>query len=245
MLAVASSRVSDPGRKKAVPERHAPPEPAGTGLESLLHALVALRPGGCPDGPGAPRAPVCCTWVCGTVVGDVHDRVLDASSAGPGLEFETVLVRRLGWRYLRVVTDAAADRPVPRIWQLLLDPPPASPARLALAGVGTLLDHDLTLAFASTCTVLGRDPGPRERAAHGRIAALLSACGDRLVRRTGGPDDIALAAHLGGPARHEAARRRAESLWTLRGRPAEAAAERDALDREVHAAALRLLAGAP
>jgi hypothetical protein len=177
------------------------------------------------------------------VAGDLHDRGVDAPGAGPELEFDAVLVRRLVHRYLKVVADAAAGRPVPRTWRLLLDPPAAPPPRLALAGVATLLGYDLTLAFASTCTVLGRAPGTRERAAHGRVAALVGARAGELVRLTGGPADVAAAARLDTRARHEAARRRGECLWTLRGRPVEAAAERDALDTETHAAALRQLAG--
>jgi hypothetical protein len=234
-VAVAS-RLEQPD---TVRERHDRPGPVGTGLEGVLDALRALRPAG-PAGAGAP---VCCTWVCRIVAGEAHDRGRAAPAAEPGQEFETVLVRRLVHRYLRVVTDAAAGRPVARAWELLLDPPPAPPARLALAGVRTLLVYDLTLAFASTCTVLGRTPGPRERAAHARVAARLGACAGELAGRTGGPADVAAAAALDGPARREAARRRAESLWSLRGRPSEAEAERDALDREVHAAALRQLAG--
>jgi hypothetical protein len=109
--------------------------------------------------------------------------------------------------------------------------------------VGTLLGYDLTLAFASTCTLLGRDPGAPERAAHGRIAALLGGRARELACHTGGPSDVAAAARLDGPGRREAARRRAECLWTLRGRPTEAEAERDALDQEAHAAALRQLTG--
>jgi Family of unknown function (DUF5995) len=237
------------GQANADGEPHDGPPAVETGLEGVLHALQALRPGS----SGAPCAPVCCTWVCctwvcctwvcGAVVGDVHDRSLAAPGADPGLEFETVLVRRFGHRYLKVIADAAAGRPVPRTWQLLLDPPPAPPARRAVAGVGALLGYDLTLAFASTCTVLGRDPGSREREAHDRVAALLGARAGELVRRTGGPADAVAAARLDGPAHREAVRRRAESLWTLRGWPAEAEAERDALDRETHVATLRLLAG--
>jgi hypothetical protein len=224
----------------AAAEPHDGPPPAGTGLEGVLHAVQALRPGG----SGAPRTPVWSTWVCGAVLGDVHERGLAAAGPDPGLEFETVLVRRLVHRYLKVVADAAAARPIGWTWRLLLDPPPAPRGRRAVAGVAALLGYDLTLAFASTCTVLGRDPGSREREAHGRVAGMLGARACELVRRTGGPADVAVAARLGGPAHREAARRRAECLWTLRGRPAEAEAERDALDREMYAATLRLLTGA-
>jgi hypothetical protein len=234
-LAVASGLE----QANAAGEPHDGPPQAGTGLEGVLHAVQALRPGG----SGAPRAPACCTWLCEAVVSDVHERGLAAPGVDPGLEFETVLVRRLAHRYLKVIADAAAARPVAWTWRLLFDPPPASRARRAVAGVGALLGYDLTLAFASTCTVLGREPGSREREAHGRVAAMLGARAGELVRRTGRPADVAVAARLDGPAHREAARRRAECLWTLRGRPSEAEAERDALDRETYFATLRLLAG--
>ncbi len=206
----------------------------GGGLEGVLEALGALH-------PGAGGAPAGWTWACRAVVGDVHGR----PPGEPGLEFETVLVRRLAHRYLTVVTDAEAGRPVPRAWHLLLAPPPAPPARLALAGVATLLAYDLTLAFAGTCTVLGRGPGTPERDAHARVAELLGKCGRTLVRRVGDRAAEAAAGRLDASATRDAVRCRAERLWLLRGRPAEAEQERDALDREVRADVLRLLGGGP
>ncbi len=215
----------------AVRER---PDRGSGGLEGMLEALGALR-------HGAHGTPACWAWAwaCRTVVGDVHGRC----PGEPDLEFETVLVRRLAHRYLAVVDDAAAGRARPRAWSLLLDPPPAPPARLALAGVATLLAYDLTLAFAGTCTVLGRGPGPRERDAHARVAQLLGSCGRTLVRRAGDRAAAVAAGRLDGPATRDAVRGRAERLWLLRGRPAEAEQERDALDREVHADTLRVLDG--
>jgi len=128
-------------------ERQNPPDGDGAELDSVLHALRALCP--------SVTAPSCCTWVCSAVVGDVRRRRRGApgglAGAGPDLdgsvlefpdlefpdlEFEAVLVRRLAHRYLKVVADARAGRAVPRAWQLLFDPPPVSPTRLALAGVG-------------------------------------------------------------------------------------------------------------
>jgi hypothetical protein len=176
-----------------------------------------------------------------TVLRDLEHTHPGAEAADP--EFEAVLVRRLAHRHRRTVAAAAAGRPVPRVWRLLLDPSPAPAARRALAGVGALLHYDLTLAFAGTCTVLGRDPGSRERAAHARVAASLVACGRELVLRSGGPAEARAAGRLDTPAVRDACCRRAEHLWTLRGRPAEAEQERDALDREVHATALLSLTG--
>ncbi len=211
--------------------------PGGGGLEGVLRALTALHPAVL----AGPDAPSSCTWVCRVVVGHVHER--RGSAAEPDLEFEAVLVRRLAARYLKVVADAAAGRPVARSWEPLLALPSASPARIALAGVGTLLHYDLTLAFAGACTVLGRDPGPQERAAHTRVATVLGTCVRELVRRAGDPAETAAAGRLDSPQTRTAALRRAEHLWVLRGCPAEAEEERDALDREVRADVGRLLTG--
>ncbi len=229
MLTVAS----DPGYRGT--ERY--DRPGGSGLEGVLRALTALHPAVL-AGPGAPSS---CTWVCRVVVGHVQER--RGCAGEPDLEFEAVLVRRLADRYLRVVADAAAGRPVARSWEPLLALPSASPARIALAGVGTLLHYDLTLAFAGACTVLGRDPGPEERAAHTRVATVLGTCVRELVRRAGGSAETAAAGRLDSPQTRTAALRRAEHLWVLRGCPAEAEEERDALDREVRADVGRLLTG--
>jgi Family of unknown function (DUF5995) len=237
-------------------ERQNPPDGDGAGLDSVLHALRALCP--------SVSAPSCCTWVCSAVVGDVRRRRRGApgglAGAGPDLdgsalefsdlefpdlEFEAVLVRRLAHRYLKVVADARAGRAVPRAWQLLFDPPPVSPTRLALAGVGTLLDYDLTVALVGACTVLGRAPSSKERDAHGRVATVLGTCIRELVRRGGDPTEMAAAARLDSATTRDTAWQRAERMWTLRGRPVEAEAERDALDRTVHADATRLLRRAP
>jgi uncharacterized protein DUF5995 len=216
----------------------------GGGLDGVLRALRAPAPLG-------RTGPPCCTWVCSTVVGDVRDRGLHAGAAhagGAGVEepdpeFEAVLVRRLAQRYLGVVADAAAGRPVPAVWQLLLDPPPVRPIRLAMAGVGTLLGFDLTLAFVGTCTVLGRTPDGRERDTHHRVAALLGSGAREVVRCLGGVAESALAGALDAPAAWDAAWLRAVRLWTLRGRPAEAEGERRLLDLDLRAAALRTLTG--
>jgi Family of unknown function (DUF5995) len=213
----------------------------GGGLDGVLRALRAPAPGG-------HTGPPCCTWVCSTVVGDVRDRGLHTGAAllgdeEPDPEFEAVLVRRLAHRYLGVVADAAAGRPVPAVWQLLLDPPPVRPVRLAVAGVGTLLGFDLTLAFVGTCTVLGRTPDGRECGTHHRVAALLGSCAREVVRCIGGAADPALAGAVDAPAAWDAAWLRAVRLWALRGRPAKAEAERRLLDLDLRAAALRTLSG--
>jgi hypothetical protein len=228
------------------------PDPGSTGLDGTLRALRALGAGPC----RTPGTPTCCTWLCSAVVGEVRA----AGPSGPGAvstadvglpgngepdpEFDEVLVRRLAQRYLRVVADHAAGRPVPEVWDLLLAPPPARPARLALAGANTLLGYDLVLAVVGTCTVLGRTPGSRERDGHHRLAALLGARGLDVVRHSGDGAEVEAAAGLGSPAARAAAWRRAEHLWTLRGRPAEAEVARAALDLAVHTSAVDLLTGA-
>jgi hypothetical protein len=179
---------------------------------------------------------------CGPAGDAASDAVSDAASdADFDAEFEAVLVRRLAERHLRTVADHAAGVPVPRVWQLLLDAPPASSARLALAVGRALRDHDLTLAFVGAATVLGRTPGTRERDGHQAVAALLGRCVRELADRTGDAADAAEAARLDDPAARRAAWQRAEHLWTLRGRPAEAEDARRALDREMRAEAARLL----
>lgn len=197
------------------------------GLDGALDALRTL---------GAP-APACCTWACCAVVGAVRDR-RGAAGGTDDAEFEAVLVRRFADRYLRVA-GAGTGGPVPGVWRLLLDPPRRRPELLAVAGVGALLRYDLTLAAVGACTVLGRTPGARERDAHRRVAALLGDCGRELAR-VDGPAG-ATAARLDSPAVRDAAWRRVEYLWALRGWPAEAEDARVALDRDVRAEALDLL----
>jgi hypothetical protein len=228
------------------------PDPGSAGLDGVLRALRALGAGPC----RTPGAPTCCTWLCSVVVGEVRTAgpsgtgAVASSGAGqpgdaePDPEFDEVLVRRLAQRYLRVVADHAAGRPVPEVWDLLLAPPPASAARLALAGVTTLLGYDLVLAVVGTCTVLGRTPGSREHGAHHRVAALLGARGLDLVGHSGGGAEVEAAVALGSPVARAAAWTSAEHLWALRGRPAEAEAARAALDLAVHTSVVDLLTGA-
>jgi hypothetical protein len=235
---------------RAVEERQADPGAAVSGLDGVLRALQAVGAGPCRTSGAVPSGPGSCgTWLCGAAVAEVRDgrglRLGDlGSDPGPDPEFDEVVVRRLAHRHLRVVADHAAGLPVPRVWELLLTPPRARPARLALAVAVTLLGYDLTLAVVGACTVLGRTPGARERTGHHRLAALLAVHGLDLVRRAGDPDDVAAAVGLAAPEVLAGAWERVGCLWTLRGRPAEAEAGRIALDRAVHASAQQVLAGA-
>jgi len=234
---------------RTVEERRHHPGRGAAGLDGVLRALRAPGPGPCRTSGAAS----CGTWLCSAVVTDVRDggsRGAVVSAEGepdpefdPDPEFEAVLVRRLAHRYLRVVADRAAGRPVPQAWGLVLASPTARPARLALAGAATLLGYDLMLAVVGTCTVLGRTPGVRECAGHHRVAALLAAHGLDMVRRSGDPGEVAAAAGLGAPAVLAAAWARAAHLWTMRGRPAEAEAEHAALDLAVRTSIAQVLAG--
>ena len=167
------------------------------------------------------------------------DRVLldlcDAVLAGGGDEIAAAVTAEIGRRYLRAVRDRAARAPLARPWQVLFDHWAAGqrdPLRMTLAGVHTVAGHDLAPAVVSVCTLLGRPPGSAERATADRISAALSeiVCTACRVDGAGDPDRVAagqgLVLLLGrrDPWRH------AELLWTLRGRPAEAEAERAALD---------------
>lgn len=228
---------------RAVEERRNHPGRGAAGLDGVLRALRTPDLGACRTSGAAS----CGTWLCSAVVTDVRDggaRGAVVSGEGePDPEFEQVLVRRLAHRYLRVVADRVAGRPVPQAWGLVLASPTARPARLALAGAATLLGYDLVLAVVGTCTVLGRTPGVRERAGHHRVATLLAAHGLDMVRRSGDPVEVAAAAGLGAPAVLAAAWTRAAHLWTVRGRPAEAEAEQAALDLAVHRSVAEVLAG--
>ena len=224
---------------RAVGELPDSPGRGVSGLDGALRALRAVGPGPCRTSGAAS----CGTWLCGAVVGEVRDggtRRYDDPEFDP--EFDEIVVRRLAHSYLRVVADHAAGLPVPRVWELLLASPRARPTRLAMAGTVALLGHDLTLAVVGACTVLGRTPGVRECAGHHRLATLLAAHGCDLVRAFD-PADLVGADGLAAPAVLTAAWDRVEHLWTLRGRPAEAEAERVALDLAVHASAVQVLAG--
>jgi Family of unknown function (DUF5995) len=150
-------------------------------------------------------------------------------------EVATTVVAELARRYLRAVRSHAAGAPVARSWQVLLDEPraaPPSPLRTTLAGVHALAGHDLAPAVVSACTLLGRAPGPAERDVTDRISAALADAVHQAAR-TGGDRDPEAAAAARGLALllgRRDAWRHAELLWALRGRPAEAEAERAAFD---------------
>lgn len=145
-------------------------------------------------------------------------------------EFGATLVVQLTWRYLQAVGDLRTDTAVPRSWRVLLDRRDAADItaeQFTLAAVSTLIHHDLGPALVSTATVLGRSLGPVEKADCDALVAVVAERARMLETETA--QDAGFAAALS----RNGAWRVAEHLWTLRGRPVEAEAERAALDWRV------------
>ncbi|GAA1280555.1 hypothetical protein GCM10009609_50450 [Pseudonocardia aurantiaca] len=203
------------------PGRSGPATPAG-----VVHALARLATGADAHRRGAGAGPVnrLLSALAGTVGGGrAHDP-----------EFGGALVVELARRYLQAVRDHARGTAVPRVWQVVLDAwadPGAEPGRITLVGAHALVGHDLPPAVVSTCTLLGRTPGPAERGDLQATVALLAylACdaagrsADAATREEATGLELVLA--RGEPWRQ------AEHLWTVRGRPSETERDRDALDR--------------
>jgi hypothetical protein len=204
--------------------------------QAAVHVLARLQPGADAGRRGEGVGPVnrLLTGVVGAAVDDV----------GADREFAAGLVTELAKRYLRAVRSHARGRPVPTAWQEVIDrwdPATADPGRIALAGGLTLVGLDLAPAVVSICTLLGRTPGPVERAdvqmIIGLIAHRLEAAG------AGDPGSGADDAGLGLLLSHHDAWRQAEHLWAVRGRPSEAEVERAAMDWRAGLVARGLLAG--
>ncbi|MCH6169444.1 DUF5995 family protein [Pseudonocardia alaniniphila] len=202
--------------------------------DAMVHVLSRLQPGADAGRRGDGAGPV-----NRLLTGVVEATVEAGSTVDP--EFVAVLVTELARRYLRAVSCYARGARVPRAWREVLgrwDPENIDPARITLAGGLTIVGHDLPSAVVSTCTLLGRTPGPAERAAVQMIVGLIA---DRLR------DDAAVVALLGSDgvgvllSRHDAWRQ-AEHLWAVRGRPSEAEEERAAMDWRAGLVARGLLA---
>ncbi|OLT21733.1 hypothetical protein BJF78_34075 [Pseudonocardia sp. CNS-139] len=151
---------------------------------------------------------------------------------GPDAEFGCTLVVELARRYLEAVRGHGRGTAVPRVWQVVLDAwtgdVPAG--RIALAGAHALAGLDLPPAVVSTCTLLGRVPGPAERGDLETVVGLLSGLACDSARND--PDDATADGVRGLESlltRGESWRQ-AEHLWSVRGRPTEAERDRDALD---------------
>lgn len=182
---------------------------------------------------------------------DVVCAVADELAAGVRFadeDFVATLTVELAKRYLRAVRDHARGAPVGRAWQVLLDrrEVPGIPAlRFVLAAVNAVVEHDLAVALVSTCTILGRTPGAVEHLDTERLVAVVA---ERLragvlVAPGGAPpgDPVPDPHALELLVTRNGAWRRAEHLWTLRGRPAAAAAEREAIDWRAGLVGLGLL----
>lgn len=178
------------------------------------------------------------------------DRALMDLAAAVGADrcdVTAAVTAELARRYLRAARGFATGVPVARSWEVLFrwwEPGVSNPLRATLAGAAVLAGNDLAPAVVSTCTLLGHAPGPDECAAVDTISLTLADIVRGAVREGAGID----------PAGAEAAEglllllarrdpwRVAEHLWTLRGRPAEAEAERSALDWRTSAVGRALLA---
>ncbi|WP_214369827.1 DUF5995 family protein [Pseudonocardia sp. H11422] len=213
-----------------------PPAPGTVGavLEFLEMLQIEVEsqeshgPRHCEDGLA------CANHLCTEVTMDVRDRLAAGSFVDP--EFAAALDVQLMVRYLRAVRDDALGVAVARSWRVLFERRALSitPLRFALAGVNAQVNYDLAVALVSTCTVLGRSLGAVERQDYVTLTRVIA---ERLRRhareRLGGTPDGAIdddVAGLVGDVSGDATWRRAEHLWTLRGRPVETEGERACID---------------
>ncbi len=178
------------------------------------------------------------------------DRVLTGLAAAIGgdrCDGTAAVAAELARRYLRAARCFIAGAPVARSWQVLFrwwEPGVSSPLRATLVGAAVLAGNDLAPAVVSTCTLLGRAPGPVECNAVDTISLALADIVRDAVRAGGDrdPDGAEAAEGLLLLLARRDPWRVAEHLWTLRGRPAEAEAERSALDWRTSAVCRALLA---
>lgn len=166
------------------------------------------------------------------VVREMRDR-LAAGGTFADTEFAMALVVVLTRRYLQAVGELRADA-APRSWRVLLDRRAAADVtscQFELAGITVLVHHDLAPALVSTCTVLGRPLGQIEKTDCEAFIGIVAEHVRRMVPGAGSSGDYAdeLGALTAAVSRN-GAWVLAEHLWTLRGRPAEAEAERAAID---------------
>jgi Family of unknown function (DUF5995) len=198
-----------------------PSTPAG-----VVEALARLDSDGDPHRGGAGAGPV--------------NRLLSALAGAVGgcgahdPEFGSALVVELARRYLQVARDHGRGVAVPRVWQVVLDAwtvrGTAEPERIELAGAHALVGHDLPPAVVSTCTLLGRAPGPAERGDLQTVVVLLAGLARDSARRSTDAATLEDAAGLELLLARGETWRQAEHLWTVRGRPSEAERDREALD---------------
>jgi hypothetical protein len=203
------------------PGHSVPATPAG-----VVQALAPLAAGADAHRRGAGAGPVnrLLAALAGAVGGG---RALDP-------EFGGALVVELARRYLQVVRDHGRGIAVPRVWRVVLDAwadPGAEPGRITLAGAHALVGHDLPPAVVSTCTLLGRTPGPAERADLQAMVGLLARLACDAAGRSADAATLEEATGLELLLTRGEPWRQAEHLWTVRGRPSETERDRHALDR--------------
>jgi hypothetical protein len=229
--AAASRAASRSAARDAAPAGTDPPAQRAVGAiepvtpEAIVHVLSRLQPGADAGRPGEGAGPV------NRLLAEVVEAASIDGDLAPDGEYVTVLVTELAKRYLRAVSCHARGLAVPQAWQEILDrwdPAAADPARITLAAGLTIVGHDLPPAVVSACTLLGRTPGPAERAAVQLIVALIA----DVLRETA--PALPGATDAGGGPRLLLSRtdawRQAEVLWAVRGRPSEAEKERAAMD---------------
>ena len=200
---------------------------AGGGTGALpphaLRDILERRQRGADEGrPGAGAGPV--NRILLGLVAPHHE--VDAPGAGPRRDgFRDALVVELVRRYLVAVAAHAHGRAAPRVWKAVLDAWASGLAdarRIALAGAHAIVGHDLAPTVVSTCTLLGRHPGPAEREAVRVLAERVASwVGADAHDDAHGPELVLTRTD---------AWRQVELLWTVRGRPSEAERERAALD---------------
>jgi hypothetical protein len=238
-------------------------------IEAIGHVAIGTAgPGGGNDGPGdsGPATPAAVVEALarltpdadahrrGAGAGPVNGLLTELATAVGGCdgaadpEFGSALVVELARRYLQVLRDHGRAAVVPRVWQVVLDAwagPAPDVERITLAGAHALAGHDLPPAVVSTCTLLGRTPGPAERADLQAVVVLLATLAGDAARRSPDPGVLDGAAVLELLLTRGECWRQAEHLWRVRGRPSEAERDRDALDWRAALVARGLLATPP
>jgi hypothetical protein len=198
----------------------------GAAADGVTETLVPRQAAAGDDAGGRPVGPVGGLLTAVAGVGPEPD------TGGDG-EFRVALLGELERRYLRALRRHACAAAVPRVWQVVLDQWEAGtdPCRSLLAGTYALVGHDLAPAVVSACTLLGRSPGRAERAVVEALLDLVARLLADTVDSAGAdPATRGDAAGLTLLLGRGEGWRQAEHLWTVRGRPSEAAKERAALD---------------
>jgi hypothetical protein len=212
------------------------PGRTGAAPGSLVEAVERLQAGADTGAHGHGAGPV------GRLLTAVACSCDDTGGAADR-EFRAALLAELVRRYLRAVRAHGRGTATPRAWQVVLDRwagPAGNPARTVLAGAYALVGSDLAPAVVSACTLLGRTPGRAEQ-------AVVHALVDRIVglaeAATAGADTAtrADARGLAMLLSRSEGWQQTEHLWSVRGRPSEAAKERAALDWRAELGARALL----